>query len=314
MGRPFNKDREERKILLKYFKRDSVIYSNFEKATKELTNEETIYYFIQFCIFRNSCDTFGGICSYSTDLPKEYQNLKNIDKVKHDYYSSLVSYSFYLVNNMRFRYQEKYEVSNKIDIDEIREILGEKRAEEAKRYGFGYWLYRLTDIEKDKLKKHIDNKPSIAETIIYRNYVLDSKFSYKHLRHNSLLVELDLTKDLKEINKYIQHLHEEYQKNKIKNVFDTLDIKLSKRNKEKIFSTNSHKPFNELLADKLFIYDAKKIGLTNKEIRKEIIRYSTVIKNNSKDEITETIMSNYYKSIKRFIKDEEYLKFLSGYD
>jgi hypothetical protein len=323
MARPTNKEREKRKKLLKYFKRDSEIYINFEKATEDKSNERMIYAFIDACSIRNSCNNIGGICCTFNDDPNNdgfdlweektpYQELMNIDKRKHDYYSSILAHSKSILHN-----NKEYRAYQMVDEGLLIKLYGEKRVKEFDNQGYPHYLKpllrKLTLEEKEKLKKRIAKQQFGTNTIIKREY--ENKMNLNILDNASLLVELDFTKPLKEIQEYIKHLHEEYQKNNIKNIFNIMGIEKEKRKKEEeIFLTNSHKPFNGLLADKLFIYDGKKMELTNDEIKKEIIVYWTKTKKISKDEITEKIIKKYYESIKKFIENEDYEKFLSGYN
>jgi len=294
MARPTNKERAERKILLKYLKRDSEIYINFEETTKELTNEEISYYFVNACKLRKKVKDSGAISGNFIYKPKgkdkgwgldswnrkTFQDLKDIDNLKHDYYSSILAYAESRIYQKEQK--KKYITRYMIEEDILIKIIGEKRAKEVKSNivpnDLGYLLlYELTDIEIEKVKKYINIRPYGVKTIIQRNYTLNNsllKVAVHRVKENTLSVELDFTKSLDEINLYIQHLHEEYQKNNIKNVFDILGIEKEKRKEEEIFLTNSHKPFNGLLTDKLFIYDGKNMGLTNKEIRKNHVALS----------------------------------------
>lgn len=327
VGRPKNKEREKRKILLKYFKRDSVIYSNFEDTTKSLTNNEVAYYFANACKLRNKAKDGGVICGTLNLDPKGsgwdlwekkvFQDLKDIDNAKHQYYTSVLGYSESKLYQQKTN--KKYIVRYMIEEDILIKIIGEKRAKEVKSKilpnDLGYLLAReLTDIEINKVKKYINIRPFGIKTIVQSNYTLNNSLLNHRIKDNTLSVDIDFSKSLKEINNYIQHLHEEYQKNNLKNIFGLLGIEEEKSNQEKIFLTNSHKPFNGLLSDKLFIYDSRKIGLTIGEIREELIKYWTKTKKISEDKITEGIIYDYHKSTKNFIENEEYEKFLRGYN
>jgi len=334
MGRPTKEETEKRKIFAKYLTRNSVIYSNFEEITRGLTDNEVAYYFVNACNLRSKAKDGGAITGTFIYKPKgkdkgwgldswnikTFQDLKDIDNLKHKYYSSILAHAESRV--YKERNKKKYITRYTIEEDILIKIIGEERAKEVKSNivpnDLGYLLrYELTDIEIKKVKKYINIKPFGVKTIIQRNYTLNNsllKVAVHRIKENTLSVELDFTRSLDEINHYIQHLHEEYQKNNIKNIFDVLGIEQEKRKQEVIFSTNAHKPFNGLLSDKLFIYDSRKMGLTIEEIREEIIKYWTKTKKISEDKITKDTILDYYKSTKKFIENEEYKKFLNGYN
>jgi len=324
MGRPTKEEKLKREKLLKYFKRDSEIYKSFEEVTKDLSKERMIYTFLDACSIRSTCNNIGGICCTFNDDPNNndgwddlwetvtpYQELMNIDEVKHDYYSSILAYaksSLYAT-----KWKSDYRAYQMIDEVVLVELFGETRVKELDNRGYPHYLLpllrKLTEDEKIVLKEHIKINSFGTKTIIMREYT--NKLKYMKIGEASLLVELDFTKPLNELQEYIKHLHHEYEKNKISDVFDYLNIKRNHPtlSEHDIYRTNGHKPFNAVLADKLFIYDSLKNGLKFVDITKEINKYT---KKFSDDKIAKKTFDNYSNFIINFIDNEEFIKFRNG--
>ena len=323
MARPTNKEKEDRKILLKYFKRDSEIYTNFEKVTQNQSKERMIYTLLEACSIRNTCNIIGGICCTFNNNPNNngfdnweeeilYQELMDIDETKHDYYSSILAHSQQLSDEEK--HKKDYRAYQMVDEVVLVELFGEKRVKEFDNRGYPYYLLpllrKLTDHENEKLKKYIAKNQFGTNTIIKREYA--NRMKLMENKHINLLVELDFTKPVEEIQEYVAYLHEEYKNNKILDIFDYLDIKRNhpQLSDHDIYITNGHKPFNAVLADKLFIYDSFKNGLNFIDIRNEIDEYT---KKFSTDKIRRTTLKNYLHFMVDFIDNENFIDFRDGY-
>jgi hypothetical protein len=323
MARPTKKDKQKREQLLKYFKRDSEIYTNFEKVTDKQSKERMIYTFLDCCSVRNNCNTIDGICCTFNDNPNsngfdiyeeeiQFIELMNIDKNIHDYYCSILANSKSILYNS---YKKDYRVYQMIDEVILIKLFGKKRVEEFDNRGYPHYLLpllkKLTDDEKEQLKNYIKTNPFGNRTIIRQEYINNFHFINDN---TNLLIELDFTKPIKEIQDYIKYLYNEYQNNKISDVFQYLNIERNypKLENHDIYKTNGHKPFNVVLADKLFIYDAKKNGLNYTDIQKEINDYSKKKRKFSNDEIYKKTIIEYSNFMINFIDKKEFIKFRKG--
>ena len=284
-----------------------------------------IYTLLEACSIRNSCNIIGGICCTSNNDQNNnildnweeeilYKELMNIDKVKHDYYCSILAHSQSLLYEAKTK--KDYRAYQMIDEVVLVELFGEKRVKEFDNRGYPHYLLpllrKLTDQEKEKLKQRITKNQFGTNTIIKREYA--NKMEFMRNKHTNLLVELDFTKPIEELQEYIQLLRKEYQSKKILDIFDYLEIKGNRLSLDNhyIYTTNSHKPFNILLADKLFIYDTRKIGLTWEEIINELINYHTITLKISTDEITDNTIKKYHKHMIDFIEKQGFLDFKYG--
>jgi len=311
-------EREKRSKIGSYFKRDSLIYTNFEELTKKKSKQFIIYDFLNECAFRDVCNMIGGICctyneSDSFDFDEfeiMFQDLHNIDESIHNYFSSLLAHSKILKNQNK----KKYSIENMIDEALLIKVLGEERVKSFDNQGYShnleYLIKRiLTKEEIEKLRKHIDKKPFGTSTIIKQDYKNPNDITryFGGTKNNTLLVELDLTKDPQELKEYIDILHKDYKNNEIKNIYDLLSLSQPKTTEHEIFTTNGHKDFQKLLADKLFIYDCRKVGLSYSQINAELNNYHSEYSdkyNKSRE---------YYSSISSFIDKKEYSSFNKGY-
>ena len=139
---------------------------------------------------------------------------------------------------------------------------------------------------------------------------------YLHRVH----IELDLTKPKEELLKYIEMIKNDYDEdpNNISTVYNILGATLKdykcELDKCDIYKFKNPKPINGRLADILFIYDCRRVGLKNEYIIDEIDRYWQDIKNLYKDNFTPSTLSKYYKIAIKYIDNQTYKSFISGYD
>jgi len=339
MGKPTNKERLEHKELSKYFKRDSEIYTTFEKITEGLNKEKIIKLFIEECEYRMVCidtDELEGVRCGNENFPKEdgiyFEELYKISKFKHDYYCSLLCVSQNNTDKIDFEWHYRgsdirgnaihigqpnsYSISFWIHDGRLIEIFGKDRVQElggTEGYPLGLRSlnFKLTAKEKELLRECIDKSPIGIRTII--NKVHGNYGASTNSYNNSFLVEIDFTQPLEEIEIYIKHLHSKYHKNELPNVYDFLNIERKATNQKEIYKTNGHKDFNILLADKLFIYDSVKMGLPQTYAQKEIIKYHTKTKKISKDETTETTVRDYLHFMIGLIENDGLRKYSNSF-
>lgn len=278
MARPTKAEKQKTEIVKKYFKRDSIIYTVFEENTKGINKERVLNLFVEQSIYRNTLRCHGGIRCSNDNFNKSdkiyFPKLYKIDKWKHDYYTSLVCYAensdYGVSSNIQSRYLgsdingkpitqgvvNSYLVGYSIDEIRLIEIFGEDRVKELGGNGYPHYLshlnLKLTATEKEILRKSIDNKPNGTRTIIekkvghYGSWLDCSDV-------NSFLVEVNFTHPLEEIQEHIKFLYNEYNTKKILNIFDVLNLEREPEEYDELYQTNDHKPFNVLLADKLFM-------------------------------------------------------------
>lgn len=319
MARPTKKEQLKRKQLLKYFKRDSEIYMDFEKNTEKMDNERLIYVFIDMCSMRSTCNNIGGICCTFNNGANDFDNplyheLMAIDEVVHDYYASILAKSQSLILN---KHKADYMAYQMIDEVVLIELFGEERVKDFDNRGYSHYLKpllrSLTDTEQLALKERVACNPFGTKTIIQREYA--QRMTLRTLNTNDILVEIDFTKPIEEIQKYIKNLHDEYRKNNILNVYESLKIKRKYQalDNHDIYKTNGHKPFNIVLADKLFIYDAYKNGLNNVDIQTQLNTYTNDVKKISNDKISMKTIQEYLKFMINFIDNNGFSEFRKGY-
>jgi len=334
MGRPTKENKLKREKLLKYFKRDSEIYTSFEDITEQLNKEKILNYFSEQASYRYILSKFNGIRCGNNNFKDEnkiyFEELYNISKLIHDYYTSLIcnaqnnrkskGLDYYIgsdINGGDMPYGVVNNYSTHFIIDEIRliEILGEDRVKELNGNGYPHYLAHLnltlTITEKKKLRKSIEGNHLYGiRTVIKKELGRYGKNNYDN---NSFLVELDFTHPLEEIQEHIKFLYEEYQQKNLYNIFDFLNIERTPINHYDHYKTNGHKPLNVLLADKLFIYDGLGMGLNIKDVSNEIDRYTNNVKNISNDKINKKTVKSYLSFMWDFIDNKGFVGFNTSF-
>lgn len=346
MARPSKEEKKEREVLLRYFKRDSRIYSIFEENTDGMNKDKVLnllldasstrYIFEKNYYIRKEIGDGIG-CSNDNFPPHQeiyFEELYRLNKYKHDYYSLLMCISKHRwdgykpseiigryvqddINGKCLEYGCENHYSNHFTIDSGRliEIFGLERAKElgASYYPiyFSHFKFKLTDNEKKILVNSISKESHGVKTIVKRSH---GYYGGQGSSNNTYLVDIDFTRPLEEIKEHIEFLYNEYQDNKLPNVFDFLGIERKRSNHEEHYKTNSHKPFNVLLADKLFIYDARKMGLSWGDIQTELNHYTNKVLKISADKITEDTAKKYFKYMTNFIDERSFLNYQNGFD
>jgi len=316
MGRPTKEEQRKREILLKYFRRDSKIYTSFEKATEGLNQSHTIGMLIDQCKVRN----FKGLKKLLLNTPNSnllfISELIDIDEEIHLYYQLIHN----IANiNLNISTKDFYDLHYYINKSLLIKLFGKNRVNTF--HSEGYFGFFLTDIlsqlsedEKKQLSNYISKNDVFDLHTIINDMVGRYSYNDSSLNH---LVEIDFNKPKKDILNNIENLIDEYNKGNLPNVFDYLGIK-KYSNKKNILKTNSHKPFNILLADKLFIYDSCKIGLKYNDIINEIDNYSMKIQNIDYDisinekplnRVTTKTIKNYRDELIYLIDNNGYLDF-----
>lgn len=246
-----------------------------------------------------------------------FEGLYDVDKMKRDYCTSLLLFS------------HKYRVCNRISKDRLIKIFGKEFIEKFGDMDYSNNIFslteQLTDVQNQRLKESISKNSFEVETVIEQEYTKDRKKYIYPTINKALLVEIDFTKPIDEVLEYINHLYKEYQNKKILDTFEFLNIKhepLALYSHD-IYKTNSHKPFNVLLADKLFIYDAFRNGLNVADMQNQIDNYRLKLKNikdedkqydeSLKDKIGSYRVNKYLETMIELIENGGFREFLNGY-
>lgn len=245
-----------------------------------------------------------------------FEGLFDVDKMKRHYGSSLL------------RFPHKYRVCNRVSKDRLNEIFGKEFLKKFEDMDYSNNIFllteRLTDVQNQRLTESISENSFEVETVIKRAYTKREEYIYPTI-NKALLVEIDFTKPRDEVLEYINHLYNEYQNKKILDTFEFLNIKhepLALYSHD-IYKTNSHKLFNVLLADKLFIYDAFRNGLNVTDMRNQIDNYCLKLKNikdedkqydeSLRDKIGSHEVNKYLETMIELIENGGFKDFLSGY-
>lgn len=268
----------------------------------------------------------------------KYNELKEIDEFISEYFLLLLvethhSYNLYLKDNRYQNYKAKgYVVTNEMNNDILKNALSKER------YEFFYDFYHnslrlelivekglfmdepLTDEEKSKVSEELNRygyRPD--KTLIDRHPLFHSIDSIVNDNKNkNVYAELDLTKPIEEIVAYITKLKNDFDENpsNFKNAYEILGEKHEPYQCNlkdcEIYKGKNPKPISGRLADVLFIYDCKKIGLHEDYIIDEINNYWINVKQISTDKFHS--IKDYYDIAKEYINDKKYIDYLTGVD
>ena len=277
MARPTKEEQKKRKLLLKYFRRDSEIYTSFEKATEGLNQSHTIGMLIDQCKLRN----IKGFKKLLLNAPNSnllfISELIDIDEKVHLYYQ-LLNNTSRVINDLNMSTKDFYHLHYYIKKSLLIKLFGENRVNTFDNEGyFGFYLTDILLYLSEDEKKHLIDYVSKNNVFGLHTIINEmvGRYSYNDSSLNHL-VEIDFNQPKKDILDNIEHLIDDYNKGTLPNVFEYLGINKYSKKKD-ILKTNFHKPFNVLLADKLFIYDSYKIGLSYDDIINEIDNYSMKI-------------------------------------
>jgi len=298
MGKPTNEEKKKREeiINLGLFKRDSLIYTKFESRAENLSRSIISYMFCGECNKRDYMDIKLNefkkeeISYRSSEVIKEkIKSLYDIDK-----FMSFYTLSIYLTDYFKGLSEENYKFYTIQDIN-----------------------IELQDWEKYGQPNQIK--------LIHKNYTPYNPFRLNDTPENAfnldaiqkvnrVYAELDLSKPLDELIEFVTMIQEDYKENS-QNIYnhDFKPYKCELSNCD-IYKFKNPKPIYGSLADVLFIYDCKKLGLNNDYIQDEINRYWQEVKNLFKDRFSTTTLINYHQFAKNYIDDKKYQSFVCGYD
>jgi len=303
MGKPTKEELKKRQkiIDLQLFVRDSFIYDDFEQRTNKLSKSRLSYVFCGECHKRNIDIDENLLQSFKNEevLFGNHKHKKELEEKITVLRDINLSLSFYCLH---------------IHLVDYTKALHEK----------DYKPYRLEEIELKVKEWEKYTTPSTIR-LIYKNSTpfnpfriietgLKNEESHQVATTNSVFIELDLSKDKKELLEYIELIKDDYDEEP-NNIFNH-DFKPYECELEvcEIYKNKEPKPLNGRLADILFIYDCKKAGLHNEYIIDEINRYWNDVKNLFRDKIYEKTIKNYHKFAIEYIDDKKYKCHVSGYD
>ena len=138
------------------------------------------------------------------------------------------------------------------------------------------------------------------------------------IQPKSALVKIDFSKPIEEIEAIVKNIKKEFDKNPsiIENMHDNLNVQKSviPFTDTAIYKKDKRKPLEGRLADVLFIYDCKKLGVTNDDIQVEIDRYwgeVKPIKGKFTDKsISKNTVPSYFKFAQSYIEQKLFLNYL----
>ena len=260
------------------------------------------------------------------------KKLSDIDENIGEYYYELFSNRRYNFNRDRERINTNYISTVLVDKDVLIKALGKKRIDEftyctTKNSLGAYSLVAmingflsdaiLTDDEKIKIKNELIKKNYASNIIVSRHITgsLTDDMTYSS-NHKKILAELDLSKPIEEIVKYVTQLKTDFDNkpSKFPNAYELLGESITPYKCDlkdcEIYKEKNPKPIYGRLADVLFIYDCKKMKLTNEYITDEINRYWQEVKKISTDGFYS--LEEYYKIAKEHIDNKKYIDYLVG--
>lgn len=131
-------------------------------------------------------------------------------------------------------------------------------------------------------------------------------------------IEIDLTKSLDDIIEVLTNVKTQFDNDPsiVESPFEAIGqtlVPFTCTIKDcDIFKHKSPKSLEGKMADLLFIYDCKQIGLTEEYITNEITRYWKDVKKISTEKFFS--IDEYYKQAKKYIEEKKYHSYLTGID
>jgi hypothetical protein len=279
--------------------RDSEIYVSFENELSKLSKYEKPYIFCLACEIRS--------------VEKDSEYLEKIHKRK---YLGWASYLF----------DDDFLPISLIPLSTVWESLEEERYNEIVNdceftIGFMRFESLKEKLTKDELKEIIyhsteDHTFDIKTIIQPRRYNLKQPYFKQGEISKKVLVEIDFTKPIGDIEETIRAIKEKFDSDTsyIKSPFEELDENIEafmcSIEECEIFKHKSPKTLEGKMADLLFIYDCKVVGLSEKYITDEITKYWKETKKISTEEFYS--FDAYYKQAKELIDEKQYRCFLHG--
>ncbi len=279
--------------------RDSEIYISFENELSKLSKYEKPYIFCLACEIRS--------------FEKNSEYLEKINKQK---YLGWVSHLL----------DDDFPPISLVPLSTVWESLEEERYNEIVNdceftIGFMRFESLKEKLTKDELEEIIyhsteDHTFDIKTIIQPRKYNLVQPYIKQGEISKKVLVEIDFTKPLGDIEETIKAIKDKFDSDPsyIKSPFEELDENITafmcSIEECEIFKHKSPKTLEGKMADLLFIYDCKVVGLSEKYITDEITKYWKATKKISTEEFYS--FDAYYKQAKELIDEEEYRCFLHG--
>lgn len=332
MGNLSKEKKELRQELYenKFLKRDYQIYTILED---ENNNFRVPYIYSLLCNNRDEIIPMEYLFKFIHD--KEHEDLK------HSYIQTLLNKSI-STKTMPHHLQYLLHIIIKTDWDVIQHIresdyyisfepydknmfISELEKNTHKRVNTYGTNYLDVDMAQTSLGVNYNNEISKAlekaesRTFIHRaptKVCLEDKDSSYHSR--SAFVEIDFTKSKEEIKDYIERLKNDFDNNRlVLNPHEYLEQETKEPymcdiNKCEIYDHKSPKTLAGTLADTLFIYDARKIGLSEDMIKEEINYYWNNVKNIHKDKIASSTYKKYLNFARLHIEKNKAFDFYTG--
>ena len=332
MARPTKEEIKKRdKIIdLGLFVRDNPFYMNFEEITKDFSKLRLSDTFCEECLIRDFINKNEIIKfrNFKNEIDKieivgKLEKLEKIDKFSYFYYAILYLNRPFIKKQFSLK---PYEVNNSIELHHIVQALGEKYAFSSPKDDYCMpislesLIFNMPKKDKQKLLEYCKSNRT-GKTFINHESI-DLVHDIERVEDgilNRVNIEIDLTKPKEEILRYIEMIKDDFDKDpkNIPTIYSLLgdDIApyLCEADKCDIYKSKEPKPINGRLADILFIYDCKKIGLNNDYIIDEVNRYWQDVKNLYRDTFRSSTLSSYYALAQKYIDNKEYKDLISGH-
>lgn len=300
MARPTKEQQEKLKEIIStgLVSRNHYNYTSFEDELGKESKYLKPYLFCLSCEFRS--DYKNNTLDYLNKLVKYNKHMYNFED---DYYPITLVPTYTVLESLTI---ERFdEVVHNCDytmgflrFDQLKDLLTEDELHEV--------FYHATE----------DHTFDIITIIKPIRYNLQAPYFKNGEISKKAFVQIDFTKPLEDIQETIKEIKEKFDKdpNYIKSPFEVIDSELEPYmcsiEECDIFKHKSPKPLEGKMADLLFIYDCKAVGLSEKYITDEISKYWKETKKIFNEDFYS--FDSYYKQAKKLIDEKEYKCFLHG--
>jgi hypothetical protein len=284
MAAPTKEQISNRKELEKIIKRDNPYYVGLEKHCQKFSIEMNDQCFIPYALYR------------SFFIRETWDNTKILHMITHPR-PRFLSFGYHL---------SYYPI--------LEFLLNHKSGIEHN----GFFVDYNIDECKEAVQQYFSGNTELSK--LEFNMPVITSINPSHEYHKRALIEIDFTKPKKEIMLLVSKLKDEYDSNN--NFIQGLDEYLGLVPKKEAYNCtlencdfykkSPRKPLLNKLMDAFFIYDCKRIGLTNNYVIDEINRYWNEVKNIHHDKMSEKTYYEYLKYMRNQIDEKQYKKFYSS--
>lgn len=183
-------------------------------------------------------------------------------------------------------------------------------------------FHNYAEDAKNLIETFKEDHPIFANAL--ENFMLKPIIRYNGFafdtQHKSALVQIDFTKSKEEIIAVVAKIKDEFDEDSssVQGLYEHFGIDPELQSYScsisecDIYKHKNPKPLSGRLADALFIYDCKQMGLTQKYAMSEINRYWINVKKLFTEQIQDKTYREYLSFVKKYIEDQHHLNFTSG--